>query len=194
MRIEWRLFHWIPCSATSNIAPTWCAHLAICVRYHCPLQKIFGSPWFVSSGIQIQENLTILIPQSGKPNSWIAEFETPLKPESPISLLVEIDQNHTNPGHTLGCFRLSGTSGKVTLDPKLEHPADIQAVLAIAAEKRSDAQIAKLLSHYRTIIPQLANIRSKIEATKKERTNTENAHTRSYNLNICDVSLSIPCQ
>ncbi|MDA7874291.1 PSD1 and planctomycete cytochrome C domain-containing protein [Rhodopirellula sp.] len=120
-----------------------------------------------------------VMPQSGKPNSWIAEFETPLKPESPISLLVEIDQNHTNPGHTLGCFRLSGTSGKVTLDPKLEHPADIQAVLAIAAEKRSDAQIAKLLSHYRTISPQLANIRSKIEATKKERTNTENAHTRS---------------
>jgi len=120
-----------------------------------------------------------VMPQSGKSNSWIAEFETPLHQESPITLLVEIDQNHTNLGHTLGCFRLSGTSGNVRLDPKLELPAAIQTIIAIAADNRSDEQIEKLLSHYRTISPQLADIRSKIEATKKERTNTENAHTRS---------------
>ena len=120
-----------------------------------------------------------VMPQAGKANSWIAEFETPLHPESPTTLLVEIDQNHTNLGHTLGCFRLSGTSGNVTLDPKLELPAEVQTIIAIASDKRSDEQIAKLLSHYRTISPQLADIRSQIEATKKERTNTENAHTRS---------------
>ena len=120
-----------------------------------------------------------VMPQAGKANSWIAEFETPLHPESPTTLLVEIDQNHTNLGHTLGCFRLSGTSGNVTLDPKLELPAEVHTIIAIASDKRSDEQIAKLLSHYRTISPQLADIRSQIEATKKERTNTENAHTRS---------------
>ena len=120
-----------------------------------------------------------VMPQAGKSNSWIAEFETPLQPESPTTLVVEIDQNHTNVGHTLGCFRLSGTQGKVALDPKLELPAEIQAILAVDSGQRSDEQMGKLLAHYRTVSPQLADIRSKIEATQKERTNTENAHTRS---------------
>ena len=120
-----------------------------------------------------------VMPQAGKSNSWIAELETPLQPEAPTTLIVEIEQNHTNVGHTLGCFRLSGTNGKVALDPKLELPAEIQAIFAIDTDLRSDEQLAKLLAHYRTISPQLADVRSKIEATKKERTNTENAHTRS---------------
>ena len=120
-----------------------------------------------------------VMPQAGKSNSWIAEFESPLKSDSPVTLLVEIDQNHTNPGHTLGCFRISGTTGDVALDPKHQLPADVQATFAVAADQRNDEQIAKLMAHYRTISPKLADARSKIEAGKKERTNTENAHTRS---------------
>ena len=96
-----------------------------------------------------------------------------------MTLLVEIDQNHTNPGHTLGCFRISGTTGDVALDPKHQLPADVQATFAVAADQRNDEQIAKLMAHYRTISPKLADVRSKIDAGKKERTNTENAHTRS---------------
>ena len=120
-----------------------------------------------------------VMPQAGKSNSWIAEFESPLNSDAPVTLLVEIDQNHTNPGHTLGCFRISGTTGDVALDPKHQLPADVQATFAVAADQRNDEQIAKLMAHYRTISPKLADVRSKIDAGKKERTNTENAHTRS---------------
>ena len=120
-----------------------------------------------------------VMPQSGKSNSWIAEFETPLDPKAPVTLLVEIDQNHTNLGHTLGYFRLSGTTGEVVLDAKEKLPAEVQAILAIATDKRSEEQDAKLVAHYRTISPQLSDVRGKIDAAKKERTNTEKAHTRS---------------
>ena len=120
-----------------------------------------------------------VMPQAGKANSWIAEFETPVQPKAGITLVVEIDQNHTNPGHTLGCFRLSGTSGKVSLDPKLELPAEVQAVFATDTGKRTEEQVAKLLAHYRSISPQLADVRKKIEAIKKERVDTEKAHTRT---------------
>lgn len=120
-----------------------------------------------------------VMPQAGKSNSWIAEFETPLDPEAPQTLLVEIDQNHTNPGHTLGCFRLSGTTGEVALDAKQKLPAEIQAIFAVAADQRTDEQTSKLLAHYRTISPELAEVRKRIEATKKERTDTENDHTRT---------------
>ena len=120
-----------------------------------------------------------VMPQAGKANSWIAEFETPFKPDSPATLVFEIEQNHTNPGHTLGCFRLSGTSGKVVLGAENKLPAEIQAILSLASNDRNDAQSSALMAHYRTIAPELADLRTKIESTKKERTNTENSHTRT---------------
>ena len=120
-----------------------------------------------------------VMPQSGKSNSWVAEFETPFKPDSPLTLEVEIDQNHTNLGHTLGCFRLSGTAGDVALDPNIKLPAEIQAIVSVTPDARNEAQSSQLVAYYRTIAPQLADVRNKIEAANKERTNTNNAHTRT---------------
>ncbi|MDE0866838.1 MAG: PSD1 and planctomycete cytochrome C domain-containing protein [Rubripirellula sp.] len=120
-----------------------------------------------------------VMPQAGKTNSWAAEFETPFKPDSPVTMVIEIDQNHTNVGHTLGCFRLSRTAGDIALDPKTKLPAEIQAILSVAASERNESQASQLIAYYRTIAPQLADVRSKLEAANKERTDTDKAHTRT---------------
>jgi mono/diheme cytochrome c family protein len=68
-------------------------------------------------------------------------------------------------GHTLGKFRLSATTHP---KPVRVLPKEIETILALAPEKRSEAQRRKLAEHYRPFAPSLAKINQQIAAKQKE--------------------------
>ena len=119
-----------------------------------------------------------VMPQAGKANQIVAQLEKPLISDHSIDLLIELEQNHANPGHTIGRFRVSATTAQAGIDPLRELPENIRGALAIDIDKRSDEQHAELDLYYRTIAPELADIRSQLEAAKKQRDHVDQQHTR----------------
>lgn len=119
-----------------------------------------------------------VMPQAGKPNEIVAQLEQPVTTKPPAELVIELEQNHTNPGHTIGRFRLSVTTGQVRIDPLLALPHNIRNVLAIDSGKRNDSQLHALAAYYRTIAPELADLRGQLEKAKKHRADVERKHTR----------------
>lgn len=120
-----------------------------------------------------------VMPEAGKTNVWIAELETPWKPEKPQPLQLKIEQNHTNLGHTVGRFRISVTSSAPAFDKRRGIPSEILAIIDTASDERTDAQRKTLASHYRGVTPKLADLRTKLDAAKKKREQTRKAHTRA---------------
>ena len=119
-----------------------------------------------------------VMPQAGKPNEIVAELEKPVVANPPIEFRVELEQNHTNPGHTIGRFRLSVTTGEVRIDPLRALPENIRNLLKIDADQRTGDQRSELATYYRTIAPELAEVRSQLESAKKQRAEVEQKHTR----------------
>lgn len=118
-----------------------------------------------------------VMPEFGKSHELVAQLEKPLAGDAPVQLLVELEQNHTNPGHTIGRFRLSATTDeKVRIDPLRELPENIRTLLAV--NNRDEKQQQELVTHYRSIAPELAGIRKQLEAAKKQRADTFEQHTR----------------
>ena len=63
-----------------------------------------------------------ILPQAGKSNSAFFKLKKPLGKTVPGQrLVIELQQRHKNKGHTLGRFRLSGTTGKNPLGLSLIH-------------------------------------------------------------------------
>ncbi|MBX3444585.1 MAG: PSD1 domain-containing protein [Planctomyces sp.] len=107
--------------------------------------------------------------QVGRPNSAIFEIAagTPLEPGQ---LRIVLKQNLDNPQHTLGRFRLSTTSAAKPVRAGDLPPADIEAILRVAGEARTEAQRNQLAAHYRSIAPSLLPQRqelARLEARKK---------------------------
>ncbi len=119
-----------------------------------------------------------VLPQTGKANEIVAQLEQPLTTDHSIDLIIELEQNHTNPGHTIGRFRISATTGEVRIDPLRELPENIRNLLVVDAENRTDPQRSELNDYYRTIAPELADIRSQLEAANKQRADVDKKHTR----------------
>ena len=119
-----------------------------------------------------------VMPQLGKANEWVAELKESIDAEVGTELVITIQQNHANPDHTLGRFRLSATAGEVQLDPRWELPAEIKVVVQLAPDQRDEEQTQKLLDYYRTIAPELAAVRKGLEEAKQKQSKLEKDHTR----------------
>lgn len=120
-----------------------------------------------------------VMPQFGKPHELVATLEQPLAVEQPIKLVIDLEQNHTNPNHTIGRFRLSVTAGDVQIDPRRSLPEEIQKLLAVAAADRNETQQQQLTAHYRTLAPELAEVRKHLAAAEKELADVKKQHTRT---------------
>jgi hypothetical protein len=118
-----------------------------------------------------------VMPQAGKANEIVAELDKPLT-EKPAHLVVELEQNHTNPGHTIGRFRFSATTGPVRIDALRALPENIQKLLAVNDADRSAEQRNELAVYYRTIAPGLAEVRKQLQEAKKQRDAVQEKHTR----------------
>lgn len=121
-----------------------------------------------------------ILPDAGKPNALVIETATPLTGDA-ISLEITIDQNHTNPTHTLGKFRLSATSAPAPLRATGPAATDRKVLdaLATAPQSRTDEQRKAISTHFRSIAPQLAESRSQLEAAQKQREQLVKQHTRT---------------
>lgn len=89
--------------------------------------------------------------------------------------------------HTLGKFRLSATvAAQPIRAPNAQAPAPVLAALKVEAAKRSDAQRAEIAKHFRSVAPQLADVRAQLAHAQQARTELEKTITR------CIVSDSMP--
>ncbi|MEZ6137477.1 MAG: PSD1 and planctomycete cytochrome C domain-containing protein [Pirellulaceae bacterium] len=119
-----------------------------------------------------------ILPDAGQPHELVVQLKAPVQLAEGEQLEIELEQNHDNPGHTLGRFRLSVTAGTVALDPSHTMPPSIaEAFDAGAAELTSEQQVA-LEAHYRSIAPELAVQRQELEAIQLQRAEIKARHTR----------------
>ncbi|MFM7318238.1 MAG: PSD1 and planctomycete cytochrome C domain-containing protein [bacterium] len=93
--------------------------------------------------------------------------------DKPVKLVITLEQNHDNPAHTLGRFRLSAT-GSSHATESLKNPAPaIEPILATPEKNWSAGQREQILAHYRSIAPELAQARADLVKIQKEKTELE---------------------
>jgi hypothetical protein len=85
------------------------------------------------------------------------------------SITVRLKHDSPHPQHNIGRFRLAVTSESApSLDEKAGLPDAVASVLKADADKRTDAELALLDSHYRTVAPELASVREQIASNEKQ--------------------------
>jgi hypothetical protein len=88
-----------------------------------------------------------VLPQFGKPHSALFEVKDAVKNEKGTTFTVTLSMQYGQK-HTIGKYRLSATSDK---EPKLADgvPENLRKLIAIPADKRTDAQTAELRNLHR---------------------------------------------
>lgn len=120
-----------------------------------------------------------VMPNFGVSHSWIAALKNPATFPDNAQLEVTIEQNHDNPGHTLGRFRISVTDKPVDFDPRRSVPPAIIALIDKAEADRSDEENSQLAAHYRGIAPELESLRNQIAALDRQIADLKAQHTRT---------------
>jgi len=119
-----------------------------------------------------------ILPATGQLNSMVLETAE-ATPGTRFTFVIE--QNHSNPQHTLGCFRIFATSSPRPLkaDNQPRPPASIRTILALAAEERDADQAAELAAYYRSIAPALADVRARVEELESQQAQLIKDNTRT---------------
>ncbi len=93
--------------------------------------------------------------------------------------MVELQQRHKNKGHTLGRFRLSGTTGKNPLGDPGSVPGEILELVRVKPGSRSTAQSARLDAYYSSIAAELAEQRKELKTLGEEKKSIESGFPTS---------------
>jgi hypothetical protein len=109
--------------------------------------------------------------QVGAPNSAVFETASDLGVGSNEALAVALWQNHEDSPHTIGKFRLSATTAPRPVSASALPPPNLETVLAIPFDQRTEEQRKELSAYYRSIAPALEPQRQ--ELAQLERTRTE---------------------
>ncbi len=127
-----------------------------------------------------------ILPEVGKAQQLLLEIGSPLTVAASDVLTIDIKQNHGRGSHTLGYFRLAATSNPEALRAPLRigPPKEVADLLAIAPEKRDSAQKANLFAYFKSVSPELADLRGRIAAAGKAKNEYESSIPR------CIVSVS----
>ena len=104
-----------------------------------------------------------VLEQIGRPNSAVFETKADVAGGPGSTLVIALFQMHGAGGHTIGRFRLSASTGLRPVKAAEPPPANIAALLAIAANQRSDAQKSELAAYYRSIAPALDPHRKRLK-------------------------------
>jgi hypothetical protein len=105
----------------------------------------------------------------GQPQTAVFETVSDIAGGENSSLTISLLQNLDNPQHTIGRFRLSVATSPRPVRVNQAPPPNIAAVLAIATDKRNEAQKNELAAHYRSIAPALDATRRQLAETEKTR-------------------------
>ncbi len=134
-----------------------------------------GNPygkWAVAAAIDADEKGAkwgwAVMERVGQPNVAVFELaaDQTLDPTLPIEIVLK--QNHDNPKHTIGRFRISMTDVPRPVRADQATPPEIAELLSIPVEKRDEKQAAKIAKHYRSIAPELKPTRDELQHSTKE--------------------------
>lgn len=127
-----------------------------------------------------------ILPDVNKTSYFVVETKDALGDGEGTLLQFVIEQNHTNNGHTLGKFRLWATTAtrplRATRDSGV--PANIQDLLAIPHDRRSEQQNKELANYYRSVAPMLQETRDKVAQLNKQRAEITKRHTRTSHITV----------
>lgn len=110
-----------------------------------------------------------IMEKAGQANFAVFETTADLTLKDGATLTVSMAQNLDNPGHNIGCFRLSVATAARPVKASDAPPANVSAILAAAAEQRTEAQKAELAAYYRTMAPALSPVRVQLAEEEKQR-------------------------
>ncbi|MFM7037238.1 MAG: PSD1 and planctomycete cytochrome C domain-containing protein [Planctomycetaceae bacterium] len=111
--------------------------------------------------------------QALQPHYAVFETALDLTVAEGARLVITLDQNHDNPGHNLGCFRLSVSTAKRPVSGAALPPAEIAAILAVPSAERSTEQQAKFAAWHRGITSALEPVRQRLKEIEGRRTALE---------------------
>lgn len=129
-------------------------------------------------GIVEPQNGWAVMGSTTKENHIAFELANPLTLEGDEAVIFTLEQPYgTN--HVIGRFRLSATTQPKPIRAGGSGiPQEVADILAIEKPKRSAAQSAQLTTHFKSVIPLLADLRTKLDAAKKAATDFENSLPR----------------
>ncbi|MCA9062913.1 MAG: PSD1 domain-containing protein [Planctomycetaceae bacterium] len=115
----------------------------------------------------------------GKPHYAVFTVKADQAPAEGDSLTIELLQNHDNAGHNIGRFRLSITTSPLPEAGGFGLPQDVNNILAVPQDQRTDEQRNRIAEYYRSIAPSLEPVRQDLAARQKARTDLDNSITTS---------------
>ncbi|XZE19384.1 PSD1 and planctomycete cytochrome C domain-containing protein [Pirellulaceae bacterium SH449] len=133
-----------------------------------------------------------IMEQAGKPNQAVFQFQNPVSqqfdaPNNESSeqedivksvadgrlLEIELAQNLDNPKHTLGRFRLSGTSRSTESVSELMTPPEIASILPKPVDDRTADEREQIRKHFLALTPLLATERDELAKLTKQKEQLE---------------------
>lgn len=114
-----------------------------------------------------QNNGWAIAGQQGQNHMATFEVKSPVGSEGGTVLTFTLDQQYKSGQHNLGKFRLSATTSKKPVDFGL--PEDIQKILDIAADQRTDEHKKRLMTYYRGIDAEFQKRTAALAEAKKPR-------------------------
>lgn len=117
-------------------------------------------------------------PEVGKPHALVIELSESLLAGK---YKVVIEQNHTNPKHTLGKFRLSTTEAitPVTAEQLVDFGKDVRTALLVEKNKRSKDQTQTIFRQFRQVTPKMEIVREELKKVRQQREELVAKNTRS---------------
>ncbi len=115
-----------------------------------------------------------VLPDVGRPQRLVVEFEKPVTLEHSDSLVIELRQQH-GANHNLGCFRLaaSGEASAVRETVALPLPSEIAESLPVTEQTRE-----KLRNQFKQRAPEFAGWRERRDAAEKAKADFESTVAR----------------
>ncbi len=132
-----------------------------------------------------------ILPGTGQPQTLLLTLAEPIQVDVGEALQIELKQNLGNGSHTLGKFRISTTSKPEALQAPLGASAptkELADLLAVPADKRQPAQNDRLMALFKTVTPELADLRNQRDAARKAATDFENAFPKT----LISISMQTP--
>ncbi|MCC6510497.1 MAG: DUF1549 domain-containing protein, partial [Pirellulaceae bacterium] len=111
-----------------------------------------------------------ILPDVKQPHQLQLKLAEAIDLKNGDQLLVELHQQHTNPGHLLGHFRLSFSLNPLSYQAPLNDKAaaELLAIINTPLGNRQPDQELKLRSAFHQATPALADLRAQIAAAQKE--------------------------
>lgn len=137
------------------------------VNLHDPRATFSQDGYAIAGAIDKEPNTGwALMPQLGRAHAATFLTESPVGTEGGTTFRFVLDQQYGQQ-HTIGKFRISvATDATAAANLGTSLPAEISALFKTPGDKRTPDQVGELKAYYRSIAPELAADRARLEALR----------------------------